>query len=382
MMVENHITTILQLYEFSMAIGKSLDYKESCDMFLKLILKRKNFNAAWILEKEDSMILSTYAIPIGKSIQLKFDSNLKVDLNSIKDFKCFEYSNNFDVLSPIDLDKGHIAVFNLKEQGYLFLFSKKDNITIEDLSQLHPVIDKFTTSLKACKAFKQQQTLLNNLEVRNQELSDYAHMVSHDLKSPLRSIDTLTTWLRDDYNDKFDNNGKEQIKLIRSSVEKMDTLIKGILEYSTINKNQIETYDVNLNTVIDDILNIIQVPEHITIIKNELPIMLGDKYRLQQLFQNKIVNAIAYNDKAQGEIQIGMKDVGEFWEFFVKDNGKGIEEIYFDKIFKTFESLESNVNSTGIGLSIVKKIVNLYKGKIWLTSQPYLGTTFYFTLKK
>ena len=164
-MVENHITTILQLYEFSMAIGKSLDYKESCDMFLKLILKRKNFNAAWILEKEDSMILSTYAIPIGKSIQLKFDSNLKVDLNSIKDFKYFEYSNNFDVLSPIDLDKGHIAVFNLKEQGYLFLFSKKDNITIEDLSQLHPVIDKFTTSLKACKAFKQQQTLLNNLDV-------------------------------------------------------------------------------------------------------------------------------------------------------------------------------------------------------------------------
>nr|WP_321248237.1 ATP-binding protein [uncultured Psychroserpens sp.] len=382
MKIENHITTILQLYEFSMAIGKSLDYKESCDMFLKLILKRKNFNAAWILEKEDSMMLSTYAIPIGKSIQLKFDTNLKVDLNSIEDFKYFEYSNDFDTLSPIGIDKGHIAVFNLKEQGYLFLFSKKDNITIEDLSQLQPVIDKFTMSLKACKAFKQQQSLLNNLEVRNQELSDYAHMVSHDLKSPLRSIDTLTTWLRDDYSDKFDNNGKEQIKLIRNSVEKMDTLINGILEYSTINKNQIETYDVNLNTVIDAILNSIQVPEHITIIKNELPVIHGDKYRLQQLFQNLIVNAIAYNDKTQGEIEIGMKDAGVFWEFFVKDNGKGIEAVYFDKIFKTFESLESNVNSTGIGLSIVKKIVDLYKGNIWLTSEIGQGTTFYFTLKK
>ena len=382
MKIETHITTILQLYEFSMAIGKSLDYKESCDMFLKLILKRKNFNAAWILEKDHSHISSTYAIPIGKSIQLKSENNLKVDLNNIKDFKYFEYSDDFDNLSPIAIDKGHIAVFNLKEQGYLFLFSKKDNITAEDLSQLQPVIDKFTISLKACKAFKQQQSLLNNLEVRNQELSEYAHMVSHDLKSPLRSIDTLTTWLRDDYSDKFDNNGKEQVKLIRNSVEKMDTLINGILEYSTINKNQIETYDVNLNNVLDDILNIIHIPNHITIIKNELPVILGDKYRLQQLFQNLIVNAIAYNDKTQGEIEIGTKDSGEFWEFFVKDNGKGIEEVYFDKIFKTFESLESNMNSTGIGLSIVKKIVVLYQGKIWLESLPKIGTTFHFTLKK
>ena len=382
MKIENHIATILQLYEFSMAIGKSLDYKESCDMFLKLILKRKNFNAAWILENEDNMVSSTYSIPAGKSIQLKNVESLKISLSDIVDFKYSEYSNDFKDLSPININNGHIAIFNLKEQGYLFLFSKKNNITSVDLSQLQPVIDKFSINLKACKAFKQQQSLLNNLEFRNQELSDYAHMVSHDLKSPLRSIDTLTTWLRNDYSDKFDNNGKEQIKLIRNSVEKMDTLINGILEYSTINKNQIETYDVNLNAVIDDILNSIEVPTHITIIKNELPVIHGDKYRLQQLFQNLIVNAIAYNDKTQGEIKIGMKDAGAFWEFFVKDNGKGIEAVYFDKIFKTFQSLESNMNSTGIGLSIVKKIVDLYQGKIWLESLPKIGTTFHFTLKK
>ena len=225
MKIENHIATILQLYEFSMAIGKSLDYKESCDMFLKLILKRKNFNAAWILENEDNMVSSTYSIPAGKSIQLKNVESLKISLSDIVDFKYSEYSNDFKDLSPININNGHIAIFNLKEQGYLFLFSKKNNITSVDLSQLQPVIDKFSINLKACKAFKQQQSLLNNLEFRNQELSDYAHMVSHDLKSPLRSIDTLTTWLRNDYSDKFDNNGKEQIKLIRNSVEKMDTLI-------------------------------------------------------------------------------------------------------------------------------------------------------------
>ncbi|MFT5846619.1 MAG: light-regulated signal transduction histidine kinase (bacteriophytochrome) [Psychroserpens sp.] len=229
---------------------------------------------------------------------------------------------------------------------------------------------------------KQRELLVNELAHQNQELSDYAHMVSHDLKSPLRSIDALSAWLKEDYKDKLDENGSKNLDLIRNSVEKMDSLINGILEYSTINKNRIEIYDVNLNLVIDDILNSIQVPEHITIIKNELPVILGDKYRLQQLFQNLIVNAITNNDKTQGEVEIGMKDAGAFWEFFVKDNGKGIEELYFDKIFKTFESLESNVNSTGIGLSIVKKIIDLYKGSVWLTSEIGQGTTFYFTLKK
>ena len=108
----------------------------------------------------------------------------------------------------------------------------------------------------------------------------------------------------------------------------------------------------------------------------------GDKYRLQQLFQNLIDNAIKYNDKANGLIEIGVIDANEFWQFYVKDNGKGIETAYFDKIFKTFQKLENNPNSSGIGLSIVKKIVSLYGGKVWLESEIHKGTTFYFTLKK
>ena len=100
------------------------------------------------------------------------------------------------------------------------------------------------------------------------------------------------------------------------------------------------------------------------------------------MFQNLIDNAIRYNKTAKGIIEIGVKDKDEYWEFYVKDNGIGIEEVYFDKIFKTFEKLENNMESTGIGLSIVKKIVDLYGGKIWLISELNKGTTFYFTLKK
>jgi len=115
----------------------------------------------------------------------------------------------------------------------LFLYSKVEKLTQKDLSQLQPVIDKFSVSLKACKAFEKQKTLLKNLELRNQELSDYAHMVSHDLKSPLRSIDALTAWLSEDYKDKLNVEGAKSLGLIRNNVEKMDTLISGILkEYS------------------------------------------------------------------------------------------------------------------------------------------------------
>ena len=266
-----------------------------------------------------------------------------------------------------------LKFYNLKED------EKNESVELTG-SKLVDFIDNQTKEI--IEMNKQKQSLLTELAHQNQELSDYAHMVSHDLKSPLRSIDTLASWLKQDYSESVDDNGKKTLDLIRSNVEKMDTLITGILEYSTIGKNQIDVYDVDVDKLIDDIIKTIQVPENISISKANLPTVRGDKYRLQQLFQNLIGNAIKYNDKAQGTIEVGVEDLGEYWQFKIKDNGKGIEEPYFNKIFKTFIKLENNPESSGIGLSIVKKIVELYGGKIWLESQVDIGTTFYFTLKK
>ena len=114
----------------------------------------------------------------------------------------------------------------------------------------------------------------------------------------------------------------------------------------------------------------------------QLPKISGDKYRLQQLFQNLIDNAIKYNDKPKGEISIEVTELATHWQFSICDNGKGIDEAYFDKIFKTFHKLENSLDSTGIGLAIVKKIIDCYEGKIWLSSKLHEGTCFYFTLKK
>lgn len=383
MKIENHITSILQLYEFSMAIGKSLDYIENCDSFLKLILKRKNLNAAWILENDKDVFTSTYSIPLGNSIKVSSNKALKDIIETSEYPGILTYSSILKSITPIEVNNGSIVFFNLKEQGFLFLYSKKESVNFNDFIKLIPVMDKFLTSIKACKAYKQQQFLLNNLERQNQELSDYAHMVSHDLKSPLRSIDALTSWLKEDYKHILGDKGNDSINLIRNNVEKMDTLINGILDYSTISKNQTEFYDVDTNKLFENIMETMIVPPHISIIKKtHLPIIKGDKYRLQQLFQNLIDNAIKYNDKAEGRIEIDAEEVNEFWKFSIIDNGKGIEEAYFNKIFKTFQKLENSPGSSGIGLSIVKKIVTLYGGKIWLESELNIGTTFYFTIKQ
>lgn len=233
------------------------------------------------------------------------------------------------------------------------------------------------------KMNKQREILLKNLAYKNQELNDYTHLVSHDLKAPLRSISTLSTWLYEDFKDKLGEQGGNTVKMITENVEKMDTLVSGILEYSTINKVDFDKYDVDIKAVLNAVQQIIHIPDNIVInLKEKYPTVKGDKFRLKQLFQSLLVNAVKYNDKEKGVISIDYQDKGTFWEFKIIDNGMGIEERYFDKIFETFQKLENKDASTGIGLSIVKKIIELYDGDIWLESTVGEGTTFFFTLKK
>ncbi|WP_406683451.1 HAMP domain-containing histidine kinase [Seonamhaeicola sp. MEBiC1930] len=233
------------------------------------------------------------------------------------------------------------------------------------------------------KMNKQREKLMGELERQNEELNNYAYLVSHDLKSPLRSIDALTTWLNEETNDSSKENTSENLKLIRHNVEKMDNLISGILNYSTVNKNESQVFNQDINVIVKEVIDSLNIPKHISVnISDSLPYIEGDEHRLKQLFENLIDNAIKYIDKEKGEVDIGVKEEANHWKFYVKDNGKGIEKVYFDKIFKPFQKLENNPNATGIGLSIAKKIVNAYGGKIWLESVLGNGTIFYFTLKK
>jgi PAS domain S-box-containing protein len=223
------------------------------------------------------------------------------------------------------------------------------------------------------------------LEAANRELKDFAYVVSHDLKSPLRAISRLVQWIVEDYAGAFDAKGHEMAELLIGRVKRMDNLIDGVLEYSRIGRVIGSAEPIDVNMLLRDVLDTLAPPPAIRItISPELPVMIGDKIRITQVFQNLIGNAIKFIDKPQGEITIVCADAGEFWTFSVADNGPGIDPKHHEKIFQIFQTLHprDEQESTGIGLTIVKKIVELYGGKIWVESTVGQGSTFCFTWKK
>lgn len=221
------------------------------------------------------------------------------------------------------------------------------------------------------------------LEHTNQELREFAQIVSHDLKAPLRAISQLSYWISQDYADKIDAEGQKQLSMLTGRVKRLDNLIDGILQYSRAGRQREKDLPLSLQSVVEDCISLLDPPPNITIrFTNRLPDYVGDPTRLGQLFQNLINNAIKYMDKPQGIITISCVRKADFYEFCIADNGPGIEEKYFERIFLIFQRLVSRdqQEGTGVGLSLVKRIVQIYGGTIWLTSKIGEGSNFYFTL--
>ena len=290
-----------------------------------------------------------------------------------------------EITVPIMHDGQTIGIIDAEHERSNY-FDKHHLRTLESIAsvvglQLKSVLD--IQNLK--KAQKKNKLLLQNLEQRNQELQEYAHVVSHDLKSPLRSISALVSWLKTDNHGNFDENSLQYFQDIEETLEGMENLISNILEYSSVREQneEIKVERIDLHRTVEAIIKLLQPPNNISIkINNKLPVVFGDVVKFKQIFQNLLSNAIKYNDKENGKIIVECKEWKSFYEFSVKDNGMGIEEKYYTKIFKIFQSLKNDKNSTGVGLSIVQKIIEQYGGKIWVTSKVGEGTTFYFTVKK
>jgi len=229
----------------------------------------------------------------------------------------------------------------------------------------------------------QKEQLLKKLESQNERLNEYAHMVSHDLKSPLRSIHSLVSWIKEDNEKKFDVQTQRYLELIEDKVEKMDNLIQGILTYSKVDSNKEVNEPIDLNEIVLNSIKIIHIPEHVSVtIKETLPVLQIDRFRMQQLFQNLISNAVNYIDKEKGIVEISCKETDSDCIISIKDNGQGIDAKYQVKIFELFQSFSKEEKATGIGLSIVKRIIDYYNGDIWLDSSPGIGTTFFIKLPK
>jgi signal transduction histidine kinase len=219
----------------------------------------------------------------------------------------------------------------------------------------------------------------------NKELQDFIHIVANELKTPIRGIVTLADWLAMDYGDKLDEQCKDYIQLLGCRAKRINDLIESILRYSQIGRVTTNIEKINLNTLIKEIICRAAPPDNIEItIEHELPILTCSQNGLMQILQNLLSNAITFMDKPQGQVKIGCSEEGKSWKLSVTDNGPGIAEKNFEKIFQIFHTLSppEEMETKGVGLTLVKKIVELYGGKIWVESKLGQGSTFFFTIPK
>jgi len=234
-------------------------------------------------------------------------------------------------------------------------------------------------------ARKRQAHLLKQLESAHKELKNFSYISAHDLKTPLRNISTLVNWLATDYGDKFDEDGKEKISLLENRVKRMYYLLDGILLYSEIGMDKAKEVRIDLNQTIKNVLENINPPDNINIfIEKKLPVILFDRKYIEIIFHNLLSNAVQFIDKPKGEINVTFTEDSDFWKFSITDNGMGINEKYFTKIFRIFQTLKARdeCERTGIGLSLVKKIVEMNGGSIKVSSEGGKGSTFMVLLPK
>ena len=266
----------------------------------------------------------------------------------------------------------------------LFNYSENEkNILFVFASMLVNVRQRKENEERIKEQENKKEILLQNLEKQNKELNDYAHAVSHDLKAPLRNINALINWVKEDNLDKFDEQTLESFDMMLQNLEKMDHLIIAILDYSSVDKIDTVATNFNLNEVVNDCLKKLEIPTNFKInVSDVLPNVHGNKQRMTQVFQNLVQNAIDYNKCDSPSIEIDCTENEEFQTIKIKDNGIGIKKEYTNKIFDSFMKLHNNFNSAGLGLSIAKRIIESKGGKIWVESEENSGSTFYFTIPK
>ncbi|HEY9048178.1 MAG TPA: ATP-binding protein [Ohtaekwangia sp.] len=228
-------------------------------------------------------------------------------------------------------------------------------------------------------------TLSKNISLlrrKNQELDQFAYIVSHDLKAPLRGIDHVVTWIQEDHLQELPSKMTEYLGVIKGRLQRAENLLNGILSYSRVGRELQPKEEVSINALLEEVReNLPKRPGLKLHIEPDMPVLFTEKLPLQQVFTNLLVNAYRYHDKEDGMVRVYYKKTDRHYEFYIEDNGPGISKEYHKKIFVIFQTLEvrDSFESTGVGLAIVKKILDDRNLSIHLISSPGKGSTFIFT---
>jgi signal transduction histidine kinase len=255
------------------------------------------------------------------------------------------------------LRKAHLNVMNQKEQ-------------------LEGIVDERTQQLKH---------YAENLKKINSELDQFAYVASHDLKAPLRAIANLSKWIEEDISDVLTPDARKQMDLLRGRVRRMEALIEGILEYSRIGRVTVESSNLDVAELLEETVETLAPPEGFKVnIGPGMPSLRTSRVQLSQVFANLIGNAIKYRSHDNGCVEIAVNDEGDYFQFSVTDDGPGIPEAFHGKVFQIFQTLQARdtLESTGVGLALVKKIVEGQGGNVTLCSSKGEGATFRFTWPK
>lgn len=261
------------------------------------------------------------------------------------------------------------------------------------ISPIHDESGKIIGASKVARDITEQKRMEARLKQTNRELEDIAHIASHDLKEPLRGLIMKASFLLEDYGDKLDEDGREELKSLVDLAHRSYHLINDLLNISRAFKRQPAVDDVDPNAILADIERMLdeRLRERNAriVLPEPLPRFRGDRQSFTEVFRNLITNAIVYNDKPEPLVEVGfLKETldGPNVEenvFYVKDNGIGIDKKLHDEIFRMFKRLviskKYNESGTGVGLTLVKKIVERCGGRMWLESEPGKGSTFFFT---
>jgi PAS domain S-box-containing protein len=221
------------------------------------------------------------------------------------------------------------------------------------------------------------------LEQSNRELDQFAHVVSHDLKSPLQGIASLAGWIEEDSGEALPDASRVHLGMLVKRVKHLGALIDGILDYSRIGWVAHSLEWVDVPAMVREVIDSLMPPAGIRVeLESGLPGVVHDRVQLAQMFQNLIGNAIVHIGRPCGTIVVSGMDRGDHIEYAVRDDGVGIDPRHHERIFRMFQSLRSDGGGTGIGLAVVKKIAERWGGRVWLESKPGEGATFRFTVPK